>query len=295
MSDMYQNHPVYSRMASETRHGGMLPVDMMRVTQGDFSATDPATQSFCLGMRLGGNATDFSVDFGDGKRRLNIANQPDCIYLNPTSGDTLFEQDGSLTLQFISVPYAQLASHFDLGALEIANALAPYHNDLFEHAGITQRLREMWDLSLIDGSAGSMAMDHAILSVAATMLAQVGAVSGGSAAEARLSAAELRRIAIEIEERIEEPLSLGELAQLVGRSTFSFCRAFRHTTGMPPYQYVIRQRLQRAETMLRRTEASLSEIAYSCGFSSQPHFSQAFSKHFHMTPGRYRHACVEPG
>lgn len=295
ISDIYHHHPVYSRMPLESRRGGVLPVDILRVTQCNFSAIDPATHAFCLGMKLGGDATGFAVDFGDGKKYLKVANQPDCIYLNPTSGDTQYEQDGALALQFVSVPYAQLSKHFDLGEANVANALVPYHDDLFEHAGITQRLRELWHLSQLDGPAGSMAMDHSMLTIAATLLAQVGVVSNPSLAEARLTASELRRVAVEIDDRLEDALSLDDLATLVGRSTYSFCRAFRQTTGMSPYQYVIKQRLRRAEEMLRRTNAPLSEIAYACGFSSQPHFSQTFGKHYRLSPGRFRRAYCELG
>ena len=131
--------------------------------------------------------------------------------------------------------------------------------------------------------------------MSSTLLARVGAVPEPTQPERRLTVTELRGMATEILDRLEEPLSVDDLATVAGRTIYAFCRAFRESTGTRPYQYVIKRRLNRAREMPHGIEAPLAEIAYACGFSSQPYFSNAFGKHFNQSPGRYRRANRKSG
>ncbi|MGK9286391.1 helix-turn-helix transcriptional regulator [Sinorhizobium meliloti] len=57
---------------------------------------------------------------------------------------------------------------------------------------------------------------------------------------------------------------------------------------MTPYQWLLRERINRARTLLLETDASLSEVAISCGFSDQSHFTRVFTNVVGTTPGLWR-------
>lgn len=83
-------------------------------------------------------------------------------------------------------------------------------------------------------------------------------------------------------------VSIAELAEACSLSRGYFIHAFRETTGMTPYQWLLRERIARARTLLLETDASLSEVAISCGFSDQSHFTRVFANVVGMTPGIWR-------
>ncbi len=103
-----------------------------------------------------------------------------------------------------------------------------------------------------------------------------------------LAPARLRRIRELIHAKLEEELSLDEMAQSVGLSTAHFARMFRKSTGETPHQFVLRQRLERAKTMLRSPEARVLDVAVACGFKTQQHFAQVFRDVCGISPTGYR-------
>jgi AraC family transcriptional regulator len=107
-----------------------------------------------------------------------------------------------------------------------------------------------------------------------------------------LGAARLRRIRELVDARIEDDLSLDEMAESVGLSTAHFARMFRKSTGKTPHQFVLRQRLERAKAMLRAADARVLDVAVACGFKTQQHFAQVFRGICGVSPTKYRQDCV---
>ena len=91
-----------------------------------------------------------------------------------------------------------------------------------------------------------------------------------------LGPARLRRIRELVHAKLEDDLSLDEMAQSVGLSTAHFARVFRKSTGETPHQFVVRQRLERAKAMLRAPDARVLDVAVACGFKTQQGFAQVF-------------------
>jgi AraC family transcriptional regulator len=103
-----------------------------------------------------------------------------------------------------------------------------------------------------------------------------------------LGSARLRRIKEFVDARIEEELTLCEMAQAVELSTAHFSRMFRKSTGEAPHQFLLRQRVERAKEMLRCADERVMDIAVACGFKSQQHFAQAFRHVCGASPTEYR-------
>ena len=78
----------------------------------------------------------------------------------------------------------------------------------------------------------------------------------------------LRRARDLIDRDYAEPLDLGAMAREAGYSRFHFARAFAAAYGETPRAYLTRRRIERAKTLLRTANLSVTEICFLVGFSS---------------------------
>ncbi|PSB59370.1 helix-turn-helix transcriptional regulator [Chamaesiphon polymorphus] len=86
----------------------------------------------------------------------------------------------------------------------------------------------------------------------------------------------------------ERELSLTELAKVINLSPTYFASTFKQATGISPHQYVIQQRVERAKSMLSKTDLTIADIALQVGFSSQSHLTQQFKRLTGITPKQIR-------
>lgn len=106
-------------------------------------------------------------------------------------------------------------------------------------------------------------------------------------ARGHLSEGQCRRLRSYVRERLGEDIRLSELAALIGISPRHFSLLFRRAFGMPPYRYVLSQRLAEGARRLAAGPVDLAQLSADLGFCSQSHFSAAFRTEFHTTPRRY--------
>ena len=104
-----------------------------------------------------------------------------------------------------------------------------------------------------------------------------------------LGPARLRRVKELVHARIEEELSINEMAELAGLSTAHFSQMFRRSTGESPHQFVLRQRVERAKEMLPKPGMRILDVAIACGFKTQQHFARVFRRMCGVSPTEYRH------
>ena len=107
-----------------------------------------------------------------------------------------------------------------------------------------------------------------------------------------LGAARLRRVKELVDAKMEDDLSLDELAQSVGLSTAHFARMFHKSTGRSPHQFVLQQKIERAKVLLRAPDARVLDVAVACGFKTQQHFAQVFRDICRVSPTEYRQAFL---
>jgi AraC family transcriptional regulator len=99
----------------------------------------------------------------------------------------------------------------------------------------------------------------------------------------------LRTIVEYIEEHLDAGLTLEQMAAVARLSAYHFARQFKAATGLPPHQYVIARRVERAKQLLQTGgDFSLAEVAVRAGFSDQSHFSNHFKRLVGVTPGQFR-------
>jgi AraC-like DNA-binding protein len=88
--------------------------------------------------------------------------------------------------------------------------------------------------------------------------------------------------------RYAEPLSVGDLAAAAGLSPAHFSRAFRRAFGESPHSYLLTRRLERAASLLARTDHTVSDICVAVGLSSVGSFTTTFTRLYGKSPKAYR-------
>jgi len=98
----------------------------------------------------------------------------------------------------------------------------------------------------------------------------------------------LQRVFAYIRENLAREVSVAQLAKTVGMSQYYFSKLFKTSTGTTPHQYVMRQRVERAQELLRDSGTALASVATEVGFETQSHFTSVFRHLVGVTPKRYR-------
>jgi AraC-like DNA-binding protein len=114
-------------------------------------------------------------------------------------------------------------------------------------------------------------------------------VSSRSAAAQHLSDLErLRRVRDRIDREYQQPLDVEALARGVHMSAGHLSRQFRLAYGESPYSYLMTRRIERAMTLLRRGDLSVTEVCFEVGCSSLGTFSTRFTELVGVPPSVYR-------
>lgn len=104
----------------------------------------------------------------------------------------------------------------------------------------------------------------------------------------QLTHRQIRQVTDFIQEHLNQDLSLEMLAQQISFSTYYFARLFHRATGESPHQFVLRQRIERAQRLIQETDMPLALIALETGFANQSHLGRVFKRQLGLTPHTYR-------
>jgi len=138
-------------------------------------------------------------------------------------------------------------------------------------------------------TANRLFVDHVILA----LLSHLTALYGERTATVRtvlggLAPWQERRAKEMILAHIDGRVGLAELASACELSRSHFTRAFKATTGSPPFQWLLIQRIERAKNLLLNSNLPIDQIAEQCGFADPSHFTRTFVKFAGLPPGRWR-------
>jgi AraC family transcriptional regulator len=215
------------------------------------------------------------------------------IWLTPIGGE---DSEVTITapipktmhLYLPSVIFRRLSDDFGLSGEPVRSIryAAGFRDEMINQIG-RSILSEMTN----ETAVSRMYVEAASLSLVARILhgySDAGAPKAVTEVSHRLDQVRLRRVLDYISARVADELTLAELAEVAGLSTFHFARMFKLAVGASPQRYVSRMRLEKAMAEIAGGRLSLAQIALNARFSSQASFTRAFSRATGVAPAEYR-------
>ena len=132
-------------------------------------------------------------------------------------------------------------------------------------------------------------IDHMMLALTAHVAQTYGGLQRpAELARGGLAPWQVKRACEKLESDLGGKFSLQQIAAEFDLSVSHFSRAFRVSTGLPPHQWLLRQRVKTAKQLMTVRDLPLSEIAISAGFANQSHFTRVFSSVVGVSPAAWR-------
>lgn len=151
------------------------------------------------------------------------------------------------------------------------------------------RLFARWDDLEAEGTAAAATTCEEALTLACGRLA----AQHSNRRVERAPPAHLLRVRDCLLDQRSTPPNLEGLARLAGLSRFQLVRQFARWQGLPPFAWLLQQRLREARGLIA-TGTPPAEAAAACGFADQSHLHRQFARHFGFTPGQWRRAMADP-
>ncbi len=107
-------------------------------------------------------------------------------------------------------------------------------------------------------------------------------------AQAGVELEKIRPIVALIDRNYTAPLTLDDLSESVGYGKYTICHLFKAVTGSTVFEYINFLRIRLAAEKLGTANASVSQVAGECGFSSLSYFNRVFKKILGCAPSKYR-------
>jgi AraC-like DNA-binding protein len=149
--------------------------------------------------------------------------------------------------------------------------------------------RALLEANRVGGSFGQTYADCISMAIVARLLASASRVPTSERSRAgKLAPWRLKRAIDYVEARLDEPVSLADIASSAGLTRMHFAAQFRTATGFRPHEYLLRRRIERAQQMLVATGMSLVDVALSVGFQTQSHFTSVFKRYAGQPPRAWR-------
>jgi len=202
------------------------------------------------------------------------------------AGDTLVTQVSRgnsgmerLALALLPRAFKQFADAGDLAGCELRSAM------MIERPLAHEILKALAEELTVPGIHGRLYGESLVLAAVLDLIRHSGAPRRIAPIKGGLAPWQLRRIEAMIKDNLADDIALAQLASAVSLSKSHFARAFRHSAGVPPHQYQLHARVERAKQLLRRGDMPLTEIGFACGFGTQSQFIRAFRSKVGVSPG----------
>jgi AraC family transcriptional regulator len=240
--------------------------------------------TFCLHLQTTGPV---SMDWqSSGKRGHLHTGAGNLILLTPGTQDSLVWHGPSSRVVLSIDPglIHHAAEQMEIkGRYDFENCWS-FEDEQLRHL-VTEMDREMasgWAMGSLYGDLLGVSLSVVLLKKYAHTASTPLSLKGG------LSHARLKQVLAYIEENFHRDIRLQELATLADLSLFHFARSFRESCGVTPYQHIVQRRIEYAQSLLRRPEWTIDQIASASGFGGRTQFARIFREHIGATPTDWR-------
>jgi AraC family transcriptional regulator len=252
----------------------------------------PATPEPLISCQLKGSAQFRERDVGQSWIVREVRDRDLFVTRSRTPYEVAFRSPAGEELEVIQIHIA--IDHFRAALQEVHGRNAD-KAEVIDYFGRDEALAyfcfacaEMLDAK----TAGKSKCIADLAELLATYLAERYTTIASQPSEARggLPIWRLRKVEDYVSDHIGEEVSVEKLAELVELSPSHFSHVFKESTGMSPLRFVVRERITRAQQLIRETSRSLIEIALDVGYTSPSHFAQVFRRVVGVTPTQFRSA-----
>lgn len=140
-----------------------------------------------------------------------------------------------------------------------------------------------------DAALGKVFTDSVSLAIVSRVIARHFTVTERQTREpSALPSWRLSRAIEYIDAHLAESIGLADIATSTGLTRMHFASQFRRATGMRPHEYLLRRRIDHAQRLLLESKHNVLDVALSCGFRSQAHFTTVFKRLVGETPYCWR-------
>lgn len=259
-------------------------------------SSDDFSQSLSFNFYLAG-ASMATVGSSQNTFEMRRGKQGIC-YVPEAGGINRVESGTRLRFVIIDVNLDRLSSYFDddmhFFPKDIRKIVEKKRTDVFfQFESITPTMRTSLDQIVncpYRGVTRKLFMESRALELIAYQLGQASASDTPGTAPAGLHPGDRQQTEFAkdlLVNDLEHPPHLKDLARAAGMSHPKLNRCFRRVYGMTVFQYLRHERLNQARAMLESQGLNVTETAFSVGYDSVSHFSQAYKKHFGISPGAY--------
>ncbi|SHE96157.1 helix-turn-helix domain-containing protein [Streptoalloteichus hindustanus] len=95
-------------------------------------------------------------------------------------------------------------------------------------------------------------------------------------------------------ERLDQPLTVDDLAKRAGMSPRTFFRRLRSATGSTPLRWLLHQRLAHARGLLEATTLPVDQVSQRSGLGTAANLRRHFTLHIGVSPTEYRRSFLSP-
>lgn len=293
MFQAFDSHAAFYRQTYDhavvgLRTMGTLGTSLIFAEQeaGDWSDAPTPDLVVCIARR-DSPLTHPTIDLGAGRFQCNYR-PGDFIVVAPNAGSAI-QVDGWHSILCVALPYQRLRelAGGDDSELPGDGDFGPLHAGLLNDGEIERIATSLAQRADAGRPGSGLWADGAALQLASALLRLRGAQSA-KPPTGRLAPWQLRRLTEHIMARLDQELSLVELASLLELTPYHVCRAFKRSTGLPPLRWQMQQRIDRSAELLRHTRLPVSEVAATVGYADPSAFAAAFKNIVGASPTEFR-------
>ncbi|MEM7665830.1 MAG: AraC family transcriptional regulator [Pseudomonadota bacterium] len=270
----------------ETLHPGEnKPHTLAVFEQPEGAYPDPAMPEFHIQLLTKGTVP-ITTTFGGTTFRSDLS--PGSIIVAPADTQANYEVEGPHRVLSLAVNTDAMDRFREQAEFELPSDFGKLHEQKFHDPIVETLILRMLEQAMMDHPTSDLFLDHATNTILTSLLCRSGAMHAEIEPAGPLTDQDIAKVAGIIEDRLEDNLTIADLARVTSLSDWHFARAFKDATGLSPHQFVLRRRIARGKDLLQKTALSIAEIAAAAGFSSQSHMTDVFREKVGTTPGRYR-------
>lgn len=221
-----------------------------------------------------------------GKGTIQNAGSSDQVYY-PEAGDIYLLPAGNKQLYY--------SDEKDPWIKIFVNCRGPVVEGLADAYGISEKIlfTGMSDLSvkfqeIYDLMNAQNLTEELILARLEMIIHEIFRELGRRNQQMREEAEEIRKVKRYLESHVGQIVTIQEMSGLIFRSQDYLIKHFKEETGMTPYQYLLKRKMQIAERLLRDTAMPIGEVAAQLGYADAHYFSGLFKKERGISPRQFR-------